>query len=188
MARTGEDEKEYLPKRQRPETECRLIVLLLLSGLPEAADTFLLRCCSDGELLTYFELMPALSSLTREGQVVRRMDGTSWRYRLTQAGQETLALFLARIPESDRQTVRSLLPGWQEALRRKREFTASMKQGENGEYDVLLSVTDRGTPILSLSMPVPSSELAARLTERWEQKGAEVYQELIRLMTGQEEL
>ena len=89
MARTGEDEKEYLPKRQRPETECRLIVLLLLSGLPEAADTFLLRCCSDGELLTYFELMPALSSLTREGQVVRRMDGTSWRYRLTQAGQET---------------------------------------------------------------------------------------------------
>ena len=110
MARTGEDEKEYLPKRQRPETECRLIVLLLLSELPEATDTFLLRCCSDGELLSYFELMPALSSLTREGQTARRMDGTSWRYSLTQAGRETLSLFLSRIPESDRQTVRSLLP------------------------------------------------------------------------------
>ncbi len=187
MARTGEDEKEYLPKRQRPETECRLIVLLLLSELPEATDTFLLRCCSDGELLSYFELMPALSSLTREGQTARRMDGTSWRYSLTQAGRETLSLFLSRIPESDRQTVRSLLPRWQEALHRKREFTATMEQNQSGEYDVRLSVIDKGTSILSLSMPVPSSELAARMTQRWETEGAKVYQELIQLMTGQEE-
>ena len=187
MARNGEDEKEYLPRRQRPETECRLIVLLLLSELPEATDTFLLRCCSDGDLLSYFELMPALSSLTREGQTARRMDGTSWRYQLTEAGKETLSLFLSRIPESERQTILTLLPGWKEALRRKREFTATMRQNQNGEYDVRLSVIDRGTPILSLSMPVPSSELAARMTQRWETEGAKVYQELIQLMTGQEE-
>ena len=188
MARTGEDEKEYLPKRQRPETECRLIVLLLLSELPEAADTFLLRCCSDGELLTYFELMPALSSLTREGQIVRRMDGTSWRYRLTEAGRETLTLFLSRIPESDRQTVQKLLPVWREALRLKREFTASMRQTGGGEYEVVLSVVDNGSPLLTLSMPVPSSELAARMTGRWEKEGAKVYREFIGLMTSPEDV
>ena len=62
-----------------------------------------------------------------------------------------------------------------------------MEQNQSGEYDVRLCVIDKGTPILSLSMPVPSSELAARMTQRWETEGAKVYQELIQLMTGQEE-
>ena len=57
-----------------------------------------------------------------------------------------------------------------------------------GKYDGRLSVIDKGTPILTLLMPVPSSELAARMTDRRETEGAKVYQELVRLMTGQEEL
>ena len=98
--------------------------------------------------------------------------------RLTKAGKKELEDRLDYLIKTSRKEIT-------EAIAVARSFG---DLSENGEYDVLLSVTDRGTPILSLSMPVPSSELAARLTARWEQKGAEVYQELIRLMTGQEEL
>ena len=187
MVRTGDEEKEYIPRRQRPEAESGLIVLLLLSELPGASDTFLLRCCSEAQLLTYFELMPALARLTREGQAARQTEGTSYCYRLTEAGAETLALFAARIPGSDRDRAAALLPAWREALRKAREFTSSMRQTEDGEYEVRLSVIENGTAILTIAAPVPSSELAARMTARWEKEGAEVYREIIGLMAGGED-
>ncbi len=187
MARPTEDEKDYLPKRQRPEAESRLIALMLISRLPEAADTFLLRCCAEGELLSYFELMPALSRLTQEGQAVRRAEGTAWRYHLTDAGEETLALFTARVPGSDRDRIEALLPAWQEELRLQREFAAQMTRLPRGEYEVTLSVMEQGAPILTLTAPVPSAELAARMKDRWEACGAQVYGQIIRLMTGEDE-
>lgn len=187
MARTDGDEKEYLPNRQRPEAESRLLALMLMDGLPDAADTFLLRCCAEADLLTYFELMPALSRLTREGQALRRQSGTVWRYRLTDAGRETLALFAGRIPASDRDRIARLLPAWREALRIKQEYRADMRQTARGEYEVTLAVMDGETPVLSLCLPVPSAELAARVRDRWETAGARVYAGVMDLLTQTDE-
>ena len=182
MTRNGEEEPNYLPRRHRPEAESGLIVLRLLDALPEATDAFLLKCCVEGELLSYFELMPALTRLTRDGQAVRYAEGTVWRYALTDAGRETLQLFCARIPASDREKINTLLPAWLEQLRLKREFTSRMRQTEDGEYEVSLSVMERGAPLLTLTAPVPSAELAARMTRRWEQAGPEIYREITALM------
>ena len=56
-----------------------------------------------------------------------------------------------------------------------------------GEYEVTLSVMEQGAPILTLTAPVPSAELAARMKDRWEACGAQVYGQIIRLMTGEDE-
>ncbi|MBQ8082519.1 MAG: DUF4364 family protein [Clostridia bacterium] len=169
-------------ERRRPEAECRLIVLLLLKTLGPVSDAALLKFCADADSLAYFELMPALSRLCREGQAVRTEEDTAWRYALTEAGEETLDMFAARIPASDRERIEALAPAWREKLRKQRSFVSEMKQTERGDYQVTMRLSDHDMDILELRALVASSDLAAKMTRGWETAGEGVYEAVLSLL------
>ena len=177
---------EYIPSRPLPAEEAQLIILYLLKGLGPATDANLLDFLTEARLMNYMDMMPALGRLTREGALSESPEGPYRRYALNASGRELLDMYLSRIPFSTRETLDRLIPGWLAALRTQRDYRADMAQTPRGDFEVSLRMMERGRAVMSLTLALPSSEIAARLCRRWQQAGGEVFSTLLRPLMEEE--
>ena len=107
-------------------------------------------------------------------------EGAYRRYTVNESGKELLDLYGSRIPFSAREAIDRRLPEWREALRTQRDYQADMAQTPRGDFEVSLRMMERGRAVMSVSVSLPSSEIAARLCKRWQCEGGEVFRTLLR--------
>lgn len=179
--------ENHIPSRARPQSEAQLVILYMLDRLGPVTDANLLDFLTEAGLMNYLEMMPALGRLCQEGAVSEAPEGAFRRYQLEAPGREFLAMYLGRIPHSDRETVDRYLPEWQAALRVQRDYQADMAQTPKGDFDVSLRMMERGRPVMTVTVNLPSSDIAARLCRRWQEKGGEVYGALLRPLMEEEQ-
>ena len=168
------------PGRSRPLAEAQLVILYMLSRLGSATDANLLDFLTEAQVMNYMELMPALGRLTQEGRLDEAPEGAYRRYTVNAAGEELLRLYGSRIPFSVRETVDGRIPAWQASLRAQRDYQADMAQTPRGDFDVSLRMMERGRPVMTVTLELPSSEIAARLCRRWRSEGGEVFRTLLK--------
>ena len=176
-----------MPNRPRPLAEAQLVILYLLRRLDSATDANLLDCLTEAEIMNYLEMMPALSRLVQEGALSETAEGAYRRYTVNESGKELLDLYGSRIPFSAREAIDRRLPEWREALRTQRDYQADMAQTPRGDFEVSLRMMERGRAVMSVSVSLPSSEIAARLCKRWQCEGGEVFRTLLRPLLEEEE-
>ena len=176
-----------LPNRQRPLAEAQLVILYLLDRLDSATDANLLDFLTEAELMNYLEMMPALGRLSQEGAISETAEGAYRRYTVNESGTELLHLYGSRIPYSVREAIDIRLPQWREALRAERDYQADMAQTPRGDFEVSLRMMERGRAVMSVSVSLPSSEIASKLCKRWRSEGGEVFRTLLRPLLEENE-
>ncbi len=176
----------YIPERRTPDPELRLLSLYTLGSIGPCTDLNLLEFMTEYDLMNYFDLMIALNDLCRQGHAARFEQEAAWRYETTQAGRELLSLFSNRIAGSLRDKVDEHAAEWRERIRRERSTGASVRQTERGEYEVTLSLSDNGTSLVSITLSLPTSELARRMADNWKTQSGGVYATIVGLLRERE--
>ncbi len=175
----AEIQEGFLPNRPRPLAEAQLVILYLLSRLESATDANLLDFLTEARLMNYMEMMPALKRLVQEDAIGEMPEGAFRRYALKAGGTEMLSLYGARIPISDRDAIDQRTEAWRATLRAERDYQADMAQTPRGDYEVSLRMMERGRPVMTLSVCLPSSDIAARLVRRWRSEGGRTFESVL---------
>jgi len=170
------------PPRRAPKQEQKLVVLSCLCRFGPCTELQLLQFLVENDLMNYFDMMFALNELCDQGQAARARARAGYRYELTEAGREALALFGARVPGSVKKLLEETGGQWQSRFQREAQSHAEIRQTDRGEYEITLEVTDQDTALMTLRLALPSRELAARIAEAWPGKAAEMYDTVIRLL------
>ena len=175
------------PSRSVPMAEAQLVLLYMLKRLESATDANLLDFLTETGLMNYMDMMPAIGRLVEEGAVLEAQEGVCRRYTLSPSGEEMLALYEGRIPFSAREKIEANLPEWQAALRAQRDYRADMAQTPRGDYEVSLRMMERGRPVMTPTVNLPSSEIAARMCKRWQREGGNVFRTLLSPLIGEKQ-
>ena len=175
------------PPRRVPDDEQKLTVLASLSRLGPCTELQLLQFLFEYDFSNYFEMMFALTDLCDRGQAVRARKGPSFRYEVTDAGREALALFGKRVPKSVKDILDRDGDEWKRRFRREAQNRQRIEQTDRGEFELTLSVMEDDLDMMNLSLTLPTREMAQQMADRWQKKAPEVYAAVIRILSGDSE-
>ena len=169
-----------------PEQEQKMVLLRCLDQFGPCTELQMVRFLMEHDLMNYFDMMFALNELCDQGQAARSKARAGYRYELTEAGREALALFGGRVPRSVQTLLQKTGREWQSRFQGEDGSRTEIRRAENGEYETVLEVVDRDKPVLTLRLMLPSREMASKTAEKWPRKAAEIYGTVVRLLAEEE--
>mgnify|MGYP000966793360 CR=1 FL=1 len=161
--------------RKTPDLENKLLILLAIDQLGPLTGLQLLQFLAERGLMDYFILQLTLGDLKDTGHIERTQSALGPQYALTAAGRESLALFLHRLPYSIRSVVREAAPQWKPRIQREAQILSDFSRREDGQYALRLRLMEADTPILDMTLSLPSRDSADRLARRWPAAAQEFY-------------
>ncbi len=153
--------------RKTPDLENKLLILMAIDLLGPLTGLQLLQFLAECGLMDYFILQLALGDLMDTGQIESTQSALGPQYALTAAGRESLALFLHRLPHSIRSIVYEAVPQWKPRIQREAQILSDFSRREDGRYALRLRLMEADTPILDMTLSLPSRDSADRLSRRW---------------------
>ena len=171
------------PPRRAPDNEQKLIVLCCLNNLGPCTELQLLQFLFEYDLMNYFEMMFALNDLCDRGQAARTKKRTGYLYAITVAGVEALSLFGNRVPPSVYALVLKNGKEWKQRFRREAQNLSEITQTDRGEYELKLRVVEQDMDMMTLTVSLPTREMAQKLSDRWPGKASKIYAEVFRMLT-----
>ena len=173
------------PPRRAPDNEQKLIVLCCLNNLGPCTELQLLQFLFEYDLMNYFEMMFALNDLCDRGQAARTKKRAGYLYAVTAAGAEALALFGNRVPASVYALLEKNGRDWKQRFRREAQNLSEITQTDRGEYELKLRVVEQDMDMMTLTVTLPSREMAQQLSDEWPGKASSIYAEIFRMLTEQ---
>ena len=173
------------PPKRPPDDEQRLLVLYTLHQLAPCTELQLLQFLFEYDLMNYFEMMFALNDLCDRGQAARTKKGAGYLYAVTAAGAEALALFGNRVPASVYALLEKNGRAWKQRFRREAQNLSEITQTDRGEYELKLRVVEQDMDMMTLTVTLPSREMAQQLSDEWPGKASSIYAEIFRMLTEQ---
>ncbi len=174
------------PPPRAPEQEQKLIVLACLDRFGPCTELQLLQFLFEHDLMNYFDMMFVLNELCDQGQAARSQARSGFRYELTEAGREALALFGGRVPASVKNLLEETGAEWQSRFRREAQSHGQVAMNRQGEYEAVLEASEGDRPLMTVKLTLPTRELAAQIARRWPDRAAEIYGAVIRLLSEDE--
>jgi DNA-binding PadR family transcriptional regulator len=127
------------------------------------------------EYTNYFNIQRAISELIDDTYISVKTIRNSTLYRITDTGLETLLFFDNMISAGIKEDIEKYLQENKYELQEEVSTPADFYQVKKGEFAAHLSVIERDTPIIELTLTVPTEEEAARLCSNWKEKSSDVY-------------
>ncbi len=161
---------------------CKIIILYMLdqADVPlttsEISDFIL-----SGQYTNYFTLQQSISELLDSDFIRAENEQTKTFYHLTEEGRNSLGFFKNDISPEILADVDNYLKDKDYELKSqasvKAEYYEITKDAEttSHEYAVRCQVIEQGTPLIDLTIKVPSENEAKEVAENWEHKNQEIY-------------
>lgn len=127
------------------------------------------------EYTNYFTIQQAISELIDAELIRTETIRNSTHYRINQAGEETLEFFGNKISDAIKSDIDEYLNKNEYELRDEVSTIADYYEEKKDEYIVRCQVKENGSPIIDLSISVPSEEEAVSICNNWKAKSQEVY-------------
>ena len=131
---------------------------------------------------SYFHLQQAINELHDarfiRGEVVRN----TTNYYLTTSGQETLDMFLGKIPDPIKKDIMDYFSMKKYQLRKEVDITADYYPLKKGEYMVRTQIKEKGSTLMELYLNVVSKEQAIEVCDKWSEKCESVYSKVMELL------
>jgi hypothetical protein len=176
-----------LPQHRLGDIARKVLTLYALDRLGECGNLQLIAFMIDTDIMNYFDLQTALFDLRDAGQVARSPQVADDLYEITPAGEEALALLSSLAPQSLLDKVDETAPLFRERISREREKSARIVHDEGNEYHVSMQINEQKMPLLSIDLSLPTAELAARFRDRWMDNAQDIYEFIIRRLSGEGE-
>lgn len=154
----------------------KLMILFILSRVNfPIMNTQLTAFILEKEYTNYFNIQRAISELLDDAYITVDTIRNSSLYRITDSGRETLLFFDNMISSGIKEDIENYLQENKYELLEEVSTPADFYQIKKGEYSAHLSVIERGTPIIDLTLIVTSEEEASKLCSNWKEKSSEIY-------------
>lgn len=176
-----------VPQHRLGEVERKMLTLYALRELGGCGHLQLIRFMVENDIMNYFDLQRALYDLRDAGQAARTDLAADELYQITPAGEEALALFLQRVPQSLLTKAEQAVPGFRARFHQERERSARILHEGQEEYKVRMEIVEQGTALLGIDLVVPTAELAARFRDRWSAHAQEIYDHIISRLAKEDE-
>lgn len=128
---------------------------------------------------TYFKLQQALSELTRSGFVHEEATHSRTYYHLTEEGASTIHFFKNDISPAIQEDIQTFLKQKQYELKNEVAVKADFYENASGEYSVRCQVMERSSPLIELTLTVPTKAEAESISNNWARKSEEVYAQIM---------
>lgn len=175
-----------IPQFRLGELESKLLTLHALHELGPCTNLQLIAFMSQSDAMNYFDLQSALYDLAQRGQVIKEPLRGDDLYTITPMGEEAIALFLGRLGESVLFRVDEAVPAFREQMRRQKELFSSISHEGRNEYHAKMGITEGSMPLMQLDLSLPTAELAKRFSDSWQSKAREIYDFIIKALSGED--
>lgn len=159
-----------------PFTLYKLIILYMLSKVNfSLSNSQITDFILDKEYTDYLTLQQALAELLEVKLI--RVDASSniSLYNITEEGIETLGFFENRISEQIKEEITSYIKNHGYELYNERSILADFEKNESNEYAVRCRVMEKKSPLIDLTITVPTLEDAEMVCRNWEQNSQPIY-------------
>jgi DNA-binding PadR family transcriptional regulator len=161
----------------------KLMILYILSRVNfPLTNAQLTAFILEKEYTNYFNIQRAVSELIDDAYISSKIIRNSSLYRITESGHETLLFFDNMISPGIKEDIEAYLMQNKYELQEEVSSPAEFYQVKKGEYAAHLSVIERDTPIIDLTLIVTTEEEASRLCNNWREKSSDVYSYLMSVL------
>lgn len=158
----------------------KLMILYILSRVNfPLTNAQLTAFILEKEYTNYFNIQRAISDLLDDAFITAKTIRNSSLYRITDSGMETLLFFDNMISPGIKEDIETYLQENKYELQEEVSTLADFYQVKKGEFAAHLSVVERQTSIIDLTLIVTTSEEAEKLCNNWKEKSSEIYAFLI---------
>lgn len=154
----------------------KLMILYILSRVNfPLSNAQLTAFILEKEYTNYFNIQRALSELIDDAFVETKTVRNSTLYRITDSGYETLLFFDNMISSGIKEDIEIYLIQNKYELQEEVSTRSDLYQVKKGEYAAHLSVIERDTTIIDLTLNVTTEEEALRICNNWKEKSSDIY-------------
>lgn len=161
----------------------KLMILFILSRVNfPLTNAQLTAFILEKEYTNYFNIQRAISELIDDAYISANTIRNSSLYRITEIGMETLLFFDNTISPGIKEDIKTYLQKNKYELQEELSTPADFSRVKKGEFSAHMSVIERESPIIDLTLFVTTEEEASRLCINWREKSSEVYAYLMSLL------
>ncbi len=153
--------------RKTPDLENKLLILYAVDQLGPLTSLQLLQFLAEHSLMDYITMQLILGDMMAAGHLSSTPHALGTLYTLSQVGRESLHLFLRRLPHSTKSLVRNMAAEWKLRFARETQMLADFHRREDGMYDLRLRLMEKDSPLLDMTLALPTRDLADQLSRRW---------------------
>jgi len=165
---------------QDPLTLYKLIVLYMLDKVDfPLTKAQVMDFILEKEYTNFLTLQQAISELIDAEMVKAKSLRNRTHLELTNDGKETLEFFGNRISTQIKEEINDYFKENKFQLKNEVSVISNYYKSTSGEYEANLVIKEKKINLISLTMSVPTEELAASICEKWETANQEVYSLLV---------
>lgn len=154
----------------------KLMILYILSRVDfPLSNAQLTAFILEKEYTNYFNIQRAISELLDDEFVAAKTIRNSSLYLITESGNETLLFFDNLISPGIKDDIEEYLALNKYELKEEVSTPADYSQIKKGEFSVNLSVIERSSHIIDLTLIVPTEDEAASMCNNWSDKSSDIY-------------
>lgn len=124
------------------------------------------------DTLSYFDLAQAVPQMVESGHL-EEVEGK--RYIITEKGREACAVTEDAVAYPVMQRAQAAIDRFNRSVRRSSFVKTAVKQREEGDFSVLLTLNDEVSNLLKLELMAPTQKQAYRLAEAFSEKAESIY-------------
>jgi DNA-binding PadR family transcriptional regulator len=154
----------------------KLMILYILSRVNfPLSNAQLTSFILEKEYTNYFNIQRAISELIDDAFISTKTIRNSSLYRITDSVTETLLFFDNMISAGIKGDIDQYLQENKYELQEEVSTPADFYQVKKGEFAAHLSVIERDTSIIDITLTVTTDEEAAKICSNWKEKSSDVY-------------
>lgn len=123
----------------------------------------------------YFKLQQTIAELIESGFIREESTHSRTFYHLTEEGTETLYFFKNDISPAIQKDIDTFLTQKKYELKDEVSVKSDYYRNTSGGYSVCCQVIERESPLIELTLAVPSEAEAQKLSSNWQKKNQEIY-------------
>jgi len=127
----------------------------------------------------YFTLQQAISEMVEAGFLREENTHNRTFYHLTEEGAETIQFFKNNISQAIQNDIDTFLVEKRYELRNEVSVKADFYPNKNQEYSVRCQILENGSPMIELTVTVPTEEEASTVANNWNQRNQEIYAQIM---------
>ncbi len=161
--------------RKTPDLENKLLILFAVDELGPLTSLQLLQILAEYNLMDYITMQLTLGDMIATGHLSSIPHALGTLFTLSSEGRESLALFLHRLPHSTRALIHDAVPEWKPRFARETQILADFHRREDGKYDLRLRLMEKDSPLLDMTITIPTRDMADQFSRRWPEAAPAFY-------------
>lgn len=129
----------------------------------------------------YFQMAQSFSELIDTS--LMREASEKGSYIVTEKGQNAYDLFAAALPYTVKEALLASIAGRRTKEREALSVVATYQKNRATGYDLFCEISEAGVPLLSLSLPLPSEDIAKRACQQFRERAQTIYADIVKNLT-----